>query len=140
MPPSIGKLSQLQVLHLAFNRLELVPEGLGRCVKLKRLKLNNNRLITMPESIHLLPDLKELVRTRSLVVEYENAQDVRNNPSLVLPPKPSDKKRMQYYNIDFSLGVRFITLSHNKSMQKLQAQLKAAASPSSSSVASTPSV
>ena len=62
-------------------------------MKLKRLKLSNNRLITLPSAIHLLPDLQEL--------------DVRNNRQLVMPPKPSEQaKRLQYYNIDFSLDAQ----------------------------------
>ena len=90
IPASIGKMLQLQVLHLSYNRLELIPEGICRCVKLQRLKLNGNRLVTLPASVHLLPDLKEL--------------DVRNNPQLVMPPKPSQhSQRSAYYNIDFSL-------------------------------------
>lgn len=31
--------------------------------------------------------------------------DVRDNPDLVMPPKPSEmKKTFEYYNIDFSLN------------------------------------
>lgn len=62
-------------------------------LKLKKLKLNNNRLVTMPGSIHYLSDLAEL--------------DVRNNPDLVMPPKPADlRRKMAYYNIDFSLNTQ----------------------------------
>ena len=67
-----------------------MPEGVGRCVKLRKLKLNNNCLVTIPDVIHLLSDLSEL--------------DVRNNADLVMPPKPSEKKRnLAWYNIDISL-------------------------------------
>jgi hypothetical protein len=52
-------------------------------------------------------------------------QDVRNNPDLVMPPKPSEqKRRMQFYNIDFSLN----------------AQMKMAGQSPSSSMGSTLSV
>uniref|UniRef100_A0A914W4B2 Gelsolin-like domain-containing protein n=1 Tax=Plectus sambesii TaxID=2011161 RepID=A0A914W4B2_9BILA len=91
IPAGIGKLVQLEVFHAAYNNLEMVPEGLTRCAKLQRIKLNNNCLITLPSAIHLLPDLREL--------------DLRNNPDLVMPPKPNEKRRaMAFYNIDFSLS------------------------------------
>ena len=71
---------------------------------MKRVKLNDNQLITLPESIHYLSDLSEL--------------DLRNNPDLIMPPKPSDMRRkLQFYNIDFSLDT--------------QIKLAGAASPSS---------
>ncbi|CAD6187849.1 unnamed protein product [Caenorhabditis auriculariae] len=106
IPSGIGKLLQLTVLHLSFNQLELVPEGVSRCVKLQRLRLDHNRLITLPDGVHLLPDLKEL--------------DLHENENLVMPPKPNDaRKKLAFYNIDFSL-------EHQK---KLAGQM---ASPSSS--------
>jgi Leucine-rich repeat (LRR) protein len=73
------------------NNLELIPEGVVRCGKLKKLILANNRLITLPDAIHLLTDLSVL--------------DLSNNPDLVMPPKPSEYvKRLEFYNIDFSLS------------------------------------
>ncbi|XGW13461.1 hypothetical protein V3C99_000077 [Haemonchus contortus] len=90
IPSGIGKLVQLIVLHLTRNNLELVPEGITRCVRLQRLRLNHNRLITLPDGIHLLPDLKEL--------------DLTDNDDLVMPPKPNEaRKKLAFYNIDFSL-------------------------------------
>ncbi|CAB3403082.1 unnamed protein product [Caenorhabditis bovis] len=90
IPSGIGKMIQLTVLHLSYNKLELVPEGISRCVKLQRLRLDHNRLITLPEGIHLLPDLKQL--------------DLHDNENLVMPPKPNDaRKKLAFYNIDFSL-------------------------------------
>lgn len=90
IPSGIGKLIQLTVLHLSYNKLELVPEGISRCVKLQKLKLDHNKLITLPEGIHLLPDLKTL--------------DLHENENLVMPPKPNDaRKKLAFYNIDFSL-------------------------------------
>lgn len=91
IPAGIGKLVNLEVFQAAYNNLELVPEGLSRCVKLRKVKLNNNRLITIPDTFYLLSDLTEL--------------DVRFNPDLVMPPKPSERRKGQlaFYNIDFSL-------------------------------------
>uniref|UniRef100_A0A915C440 Protein flightless-1 homolog n=1 Tax=Parascaris univalens TaxID=6257 RepID=A0A915C440_PARUN len=110
IPSGIGKLVQLQVLHLSYNNLELIPEGVSRCVRLQRLKLDNNRLITLPDSIHLLPDLKQL--------------DIHNNDGLILPPRPNEqKKALAFYNIDFSLAN----------------QMKLAGQSPSSSVSSVPS-
>ncbi|XP_016136386.1 protein flightless-1 homolog [Sinocyclocheilus grahami] len=88
LPSGVGKLSNLVEFMAANNNLELVPEGLCRCGKLKKLVLNKNRLVTLPEAIHFLNDLEVL--------------DVRENPNLVMPPKPVDRTA-EWYNIDFSL-------------------------------------
>ncbi|XP_059178446.1 protein flightless-1 homolog [Physella acuta] len=93
IPANIGKLHNLEVFSAAKNNLEMIPEGLGRCGKLKKLVLNGNRLITLPDILHLLPGLETL--------------DVRENPDLVMPPKPQEaKSALQYYNIDFSLNTQ----------------------------------
>lgn len=59
---------------------------------MKKLILTANRLITLPDAIHLLTDLDML--------------DLRDNPELVMPPKPTEVQRgsgIEFYNIDFSL-------------------------------------
>ncbi|CAJ0915080.1 unnamed protein product [Ranitomeya imitator] len=88
IPSGIGKLGNLEEFMASNNNLELVPESLCRSGKLRKLVLNKNRLVTLPEAIHFLPDLEVL--------------DVRENPSLVMPPKPVDRTS-EFYNIDFSL-------------------------------------
>ncbi|XP_076458808.1 protein flightless-1 homolog isoform X1 [Babylonia areolata] len=93
IPANIGKLHDLEIFSAAKNNLEMIPEGLCRCGKLKKLILNNNRLITLPDILHLLPELETL--------------DVRDNPDLVMPPKPAElRKNMEFYNIDFSLNTQ----------------------------------
>ncbi|OAD58387.1 Protein flightless-1 [Eufriesea mexicana] len=92
IPSGIGKLSSLQVFSAANNHLEMIPEGLCRCGSLKKLILSSNRLITVPDAIHLLTDLEQL--------------DLRDNPNLVMPPKPMEVQKgsgIEFYNIDFSL-------------------------------------
>ncbi|XP_076234236.1 FLII actin remodeling protein isoform X2 [Calliopsis andreniformis] len=92
IPSGIGKLSSLQVFSAANNRLEMIPEGLCRCGSLKKLILSSNRLITVPDAVHLLTDLERL--------------DLRDNPNLVMPPKPTEVRKgsgIEFYNIDFSL-------------------------------------
>ncbi|XP_036307731.1 protein flightless-1 homolog isoform X5 [Pipistrellus kuhlii] len=88
LPSGIGKLASLEEFMAANNNLELIPESLCRCTKLRKLVLNKNRLVTLPEAIHFLPEIQVL--------------DVRENPSLVMPPKPTDRTA-EWYNIDFSL-------------------------------------
>lgn len=92
IPSGIGKLGRLEIFSAANNQLEMIPEGLCRCGSLKKLNLSCNRLITLPDAIHLLGDLDSL--------------DLRNNPDLVMPPKPVEMTRgagIEFYNIDFSL-------------------------------------
>ena len=71
MPLSPEKLIPIPMLISA--------EGLTRCTNLRKLMLNNNKLITLPESIHFMPNLRDL--------------DLRNNPNLVMPPKPKESKK-----------------------------------------------
>lgn len=90
IPSGIGKLGNLEVFSAANNHLEMIPEGLCRCGSLKKLNLSSNRLITLPDAIHLLNDLDSL--------------DLRNNPDLMMPPKPAEMTRgagLEFYNIDF---------------------------------------
>ncbi|XP_053425144.1 protein flightless-1 homolog isoform X3 [Nycticebus coucang] len=88
LPSGIGKLTSLEEFMAASNNLELIPESLCRCPKLRKLVLNKNRLVTLPEAIHFLTEIEVL--------------DVRENPNLVMPPKPADRTA-EWYNIDFSL-------------------------------------
>ncbi|XP_044159287.1 protein flightless-1 homolog [Bufo gargarizans] len=88
IPSGIGKLCNLEEFMASNNNLELIPESLCRSNKLRKLVLNKNRLVTLPEAVHFLPDLEVL--------------DVRENPNLVMPPKPADRTS-EFYNIDFSL-------------------------------------
>ncbi|KAI0215973.1 Flightless-1-like protein [Lamellibrachia satsuma] len=93
IPAGIGKLHNLEIFSIANNNLETIPEGVCRCGKLKKLILNTNRLITLPDTIHFLTDVETL--------------DVRENPDLVMPPKPpelTNSANMEFYNIDFSLS------------------------------------
>ena len=92
IPSGIGKLCSLEVFSASNNDLEMIPESLCRCGALKKLNLSSNKLITLPEAIHLYTDLEQL--------------DLRNNPNLVMPPKPMEMQRgsgVEFYNIDFSL-------------------------------------
>nr|XP_056722154.1 protein flightless-1 homolog [Euleptes europaea] len=88
IPSGIGKLANLEEFMAANNNLELIPESLCRCAKIRKLVLNKNRLVTLPEAVHFLTDIEIL--------------DVRENPNLVMPPKPVDRTS-EWYNIDFSL-------------------------------------
>ncbi|XP_033631198.1 protein flightless-1 homolog [Asterias rubens] len=93
IPIGIGKMISLEQFVAANNNLESIPEGLCRCPKIKKLILTKNRLLTLPEAIHLITDLEVL--------------DVRDNPNLVMPPKPRAMQKgsgAEFYNIDFSLS------------------------------------
>lgn len=92
IPSGIGKLSALEIFSASNNHLEMIPESLCRCGSLKKLNLSSNRLITLPEAIHLC---------------HLDQLDLRNNPDLVMPPKPPTELQkgagVEFYNIDFSL-------------------------------------
>ncbi|XP_067629202.1 protein flightless-1 isoform X2 [Eurosta solidaginis] len=97
IPSGIGKLCSLEIFSASKNVLEMIPEGLCRCGALKKLNLSSNRLITLPEAIHLLDGLDQL--------------DLRNNPDLIMPPKPSEAIKgsgIEFYNIDFTLQTQLL--------------------------------
>ena len=48
----------LEVLNLAENLLNILPESLGQLVSLKMLSLNHNNLMRIPESICELSQLE----------------------------------------------------------------------------------
>eukprot|EP00118_Oscarella_pearsei_P006460 m.29143 g.29143 ORF g.29143 m.29143 type:complete len:1260 (+) comp31138_c0_seq3:13-3792(+) len=92
IPLGISRLTYLEQFQAARNKLQCIPESLCRCFHLKKLLLTSNCLIQLPEGIHFLKNLKDL--------------DVRDNPDLVMPPKPPEEKAggsEKLYNIDFDL-------------------------------------
>lgn len=51
----IGKLTNLERLHLKYNRLQLIPENLlGHVVKIRELDMEGNKLVAIPEDISLV--------------------------------------------------------------------------------------
>jgi len=107
IPLGIGKLLNLEVFMAAWNKLECIPEGVCRCMKLKKLILHSNCLITLPEGVHFLANLENL--------------DTRNNPKLVMPPKPIPQSEAdaEFYNIDFSYQTQ-LRLAAGQSPASLQ--------------------
>lgn len=71
-PMEILSFTELEILNLSFNQIEVIPEEIGNLKKLKILYLNHNQLSTLPESIGSLVHLEELM------IE-------RNNENFVLP-------------------------------------------------------
>lgn|GEM_PF-2068827 len=60
LPPQIGALVKLRVLHLWHNQLTSLPAHLGRCVALEELYLSDNELASLPDSLLHLPHLRRL--------------------------------------------------------------------------------
>lgn len=52
--PSIGSLSQLQLLSLNYNKLKTLPKEIGKLNKLNMLSLTGNKLTDIPEEIKYL--------------------------------------------------------------------------------------
>lgn len=60
LPPQIGVLVKLQVLHLWHNQLTTLPAHIGRCVGLREIYLSDNQLVSLPDSLLHLPHLRRL--------------------------------------------------------------------------------
>lgn len=71
LPPEIGTLIKLHVLHLWHNQLTSLPLQIGRCVQMQELYLSDNQLTSLPDSLQHLPQLKRLY--------------LHGNPKLQLP-------------------------------------------------------
>lgn len=61
LPPEIGRLSRLRVLHLNSNELSTLPPEFARLQNLELLNLYNNPLHTLPDAVCALSGLRELV-------------------------------------------------------------------------------
>lgn len=60
LPPQIGVLVKLHVLHLWHNQLATLPAQIGRCMELQELYLSDNQLVSLPDSLLHLPHLRRL--------------------------------------------------------------------------------
>lgn len=60
LPPEIGLLTKLHILHLWHNRLTCLPPQIGRCAQLQELYLSDNQLVSLPDSLQHLTHLKRL--------------------------------------------------------------------------------
>ena len=60
MDNQICKLTNLRVLNLQVNKIEVICKEIGNLTKLKILYLNNNLIEVMPREIGKLVELKEL--------------------------------------------------------------------------------
>jgi len=58
--PSIGKLTELEILHLQGNKIKTLPEELFELKKLKHLDLDYNKIEEIPSNINELTELNNL--------------------------------------------------------------------------------
>ena len=75
VPPELGKLSNLESLHLECNQLDDIPPEVGNLINLTLLRLQNNQLTSIPSEFGNLANLMELLS--------------RHNQYLIIPPELS---------------------------------------------------
>ena len=51
LPDDVGQLTRLEVLNVAGNGVEELPVGIGRLVRLQVLDCSNNELLSLPQSL-----------------------------------------------------------------------------------------
>ncbi|KAK6312622.1 hypothetical protein J4Q44_G00182860 [Coregonus suidteri] len=105
----IDQWTQLETLNLSRNQLTSLPSAICKLGKLKKLYVNSNKLDFegVPSGVGKLSSLQEFMAANNnleLIPEglCRWVLDVRENPNLVMPPKPVDRTA-EWYNIDFSL-------------------------------------
>ena len=95
LPPELCYLSDIHVLYLYGNKLEILPDELGLLENLYALDLGYNKLRRLPKSIGYLQHLETLSlhnnELRSLPDEIVNLSNLTSlklfdNPDLVLTP------------------------------------------------------
>ena len=99
LPPEIGMLAKLTVMHLSNTRLEALPAEIGNLANLAELDLTQNPLADLPDSLRNLENLERLF--------------LHDNPALQLSPsilgpdprKPGDRRFAPAKSIlDFHFG------------------------------------
>lgn len=60
LPSTIGNLSKLERLDIAYNRLSTIPSDIGNLTNLRVLHLQHNNLTTFPQELSNLRNLEEL--------------------------------------------------------------------------------
>ncbi|VDP04031.1 unnamed protein product [Heligmosomoides polygyrus] len=105
-----GSWEMLETLNISDNGMTALPDGLVRLTRLQRLYASDNRLTFegIPSGIGKLVQLLVLHLTRNnleLVPEgISRCVRLQRNDDLVMPPKPNEaRKKLAFYNIDFSL-------------------------------------
>jgi len=86
IPESIGHLTALNQLGLAYNQLTTLPESIGHLTALNQLVLQNNQLTTLPESIGHLTALNQL--------------SLQNNQLTTLPESIGHLTALSYFSVD----------------------------------------
>lgn len=65
LPPEIGELAKLRVLHAGGNRLTDLPPQLARLTRLHTLDLSGNQLASLPAQLSQLRNLRDLMLSRN---------------------------------------------------------------------------
>ena len=96
LPPEIGKLKNLRILVLSFNRLTKLPSEIGKLVNLQELDVRANKLVILPSEIGELVKLQNLYLSNNELITLTpeigklkslRGLDLRGNEITVLPPE-----------------------------------------------------
>jgi len=86
LPEDIGKLAQLELLNLAYNRLTSLPAEIGQLTELIKLELLFNRVAKLPPEIGKLTSLEYL--------------SLYGNKLTTLPPEIGDLENLTTLNLE----------------------------------------
>ena len=116
LPDEVGKLINLESIHMQFNSIKELPKEIGGLTKLKELKLGGNKLRSLPKEIGNLHELEVLTLWSNdiarLPAEIGNLQklkglDISGNKLSELPKeiiKLTNLKTFYYTNAGLQLN------------------------------------
>jgi internalin A len=108
LPPELGRLTQLQFLHVSHNQLTALPPELGRLTQLQDLDVSHNQLTSLPPEMGNLTQLQHLAvfgnQLTTLPPELGRLTQlqflhVSHNQLTALPPELGRLTRLQGLNV-----------------------------------------
>ncbi len=107
LSPQIGKMVNLKILQLTYNKLKFLPSEIGQLISLEFLHLSGNKLKIIPPEIGNLKNLSILIINnnpiRNLPVELSNLKNLRGITvdSILKEGIPIEVQNMEYLNIRY---------------------------------------
>jgi hypothetical protein len=114
-PSEIGKLNNLQELHLHNNGLKTIPTEIGNMSNLKILSLHHNNIVTMPTQVGQLYNLTHLKLYKNNITNVPselgnlyNLQhlDLQSNKLVTLPTEIANLSSLKVLDVSYNENLK----------------------------------